>query len=153
MKQTLVYLTEDQHEALRNRAHESRMSISEIVRTSIDLYLTREHPPMPRLPKKEAIKEAQSLINEVESKHTPIVKATDDAVGKIELDIAIQNMIRPHRCEAPGLICKVSPERTQKYLVEYVTDEGNKKKEVWLCAFHAMKARETSESVTELIEP
>lgn len=43
MKQTLVYLTDEQHEALRAKAFVQRTSITELVRQAVSIYLSQKN--------------------------------------------------------------------------------------------------------------
>jgi hypothetical protein len=45
------------------------------------------------------------------------------------------------RCEAPNTVCRNAGE---KYMVEYVADEGMERKAVSLCEYHASIARKTT---------
>jgi antitoxin (DNA-binding transcriptional repressor) of toxin-antitoxin stability system len=90
----------------------------------------KDYPPMPRLPKAEAIKEAQSIIHEVET--------------SVAGDALIQ-----HKCDAPQINCRFPGEL---YEVQYQGEDSIIKKQVYLCPGHAKKAREssTTESMQKL---
>lgn len=48
------------------------------------------------------------------------------------------------RCEAPNTSCR---NEGQQYRIGFMTDEGIKKKDLYLCASHLQKARSECESV------
>lgn len=92
----------------------------------------KEHPPFPRLPKKEAIREAQAIIQQAEEQEPEII-----------------SMSITHICQVPNATCKNPAEA--EYNIEYFGEEGIEKKQAWLCEFHRKKATESGASVTKLI--
>lgn len=85
-------------------------------------------PPFPRLAPKEAVEEAREMIKHVEEGTLPSFR----------------------KCEAPLTNCRSHGE---SYLVEFNGEEGIEKKRVILCPVHAKVARDSSVSVTKLINP
>jgi antitoxin (DNA-binding transcriptional repressor) of toxin-antitoxin stability system len=51
------------------------------------------------------------------------------------------------RCEAPNIICK---NLGYEYIVTFMTDEGEKKKKVFLCGLHLRKAKDSEMEVKEI---
>jgi len=43
MKKTMIYLTDEQHEALRKLAYETKITMSEHIRQALEAYLKKEY--------------------------------------------------------------------------------------------------------------
>ena len=130
-KQTLIYLSEQQHEALRDRAHEMRTSMSELIRGAVDAYLNGKALPI-------GVHKGFPLPPERQDENKKLVK---------QPNITVESISVISKCEAPNTNCKFPGEL---YEVQFQTDEGLGKKKIYLCPGHAKKAQDTSESVVKL---